>query len=66
MRLREGVMGARVMSLEALERGLDVDALDLATQQGFMKQLKANPSGKTSAILNNPPTIALAQRSTVW
>jgi cytochrome c2 len=44
--------------LQALKLGLcvDVDAIDGATQQELRRQLAADPSGKTSSLLNDPST----------
>lgn len=56
VRLPAGVMAAKVTPLKALQLGLsvDIDALDAATQQTLAAQLKADPSGKNSALLNDP------------
>jgi mono/diheme cytochrome c family protein len=55
-RLPAGMMAAKVTPLQALQLGLsvDVDALDPGTQKELMKQLKEDPSGKRSALLNDP------------
>ncbi|MBA3555223.1 MAG: hypothetical protein H0W29_10755 [Gemmatimonadales bacterium] len=58
VRLPAGVTAARVTPLQALELGLSVDleALDAATREALETQLRADPSGKTSALLNDPAT----------
>ena len=55
-RLPAGMKAAKVTPLKALQLGLcvDLDAIDLATQQELAKQLKADPSGSSSALLNDP------------
>ena len=59
LRLPEGLKAAKVTPMQALQLGLhvDVDALDTATKDSLMKELKADPSGKTSALLNDPNTL---------
>lgn len=56
VRLPQGVMAAKVTPLKALQLGLqvDVDAVDPAVQEQLTKELKADPSGKTSKLLNDP------------
>ncbi len=56
VRLPAGVTAARVTPMMALALGLqiDVEALDRGTVQALTAQLMADPSGKTSAILNDP------------
>ena len=56
VRLPAGIKAAKVTPLQALKLGLsvDVDAVDPATQQELAKQLKEDPTGKKSAILNDP------------
>ena len=58
VRLPAGVMEAHVTPLKALQLGLcvDFDALDAATQRELRSQLRDDPSGKTSALLNDPET----------
>ena len=60
VRLPAGVMAAKVTPLQAMQLGLsvDVDALDAATQQTLAAQLKADPSGQSSALLNDPAMTA--------
>ncbi|GAC1694089.1 MAG: hypothetical protein NVS9B5_36910 [Terriglobales bacterium] len=55
-----GMKDAKVTPLQALKLGLsvDVDALDAATQETLQKQLKEDPSGKSSSLLNDPDTTA--------
>jgi len=56
VRLPAGIMGAKVTPLQALELGLqvDADAIDAQTRAQLMRELAADPSGRTSALLNNP------------
>ena len=56
VRLPAGIKAAKVTPLQALQLGLsvDVDAVDPATQQKLMKELKDDPSGKRSELLNDP------------
>ena len=56
VRLPAGVAAAKVTPLKALQLGLyvDVDAIDSDTQQKLIAQLKTDPSGNTSALLNDP------------
>ncbi len=58
VRLPAGISAARVTPLEALQLGLQVDsdALDPATQRALMTQLEADPTGQSSALLNDPNT----------
>ncbi len=60
VRLPAGVMAARVTPLKAMELGLqvDVDALDAATRDALSAQLKADPTGRGSALLNDPAVTA--------
>ncbi len=60
LRLPAGVKAARVTPLKALELGLsvDVDMVDAATRKTLAEQLKADPSGRTSALLNDPDVTA--------
>ncbi|MEP6800752.1 MAG: hypothetical protein ABJC07_02355 [Acidobacteriota bacterium] len=55
VRLPAGVMAAHVTPFQALKLGLEVDsdALDPATRQALTEQLKADPTGRTSALLND-------------
>jgi len=59
-RLPAGVMATRVTPFQALRLGLEVDAdaLDPATRQALADQLKTDPTGQTSALLNDPMTTA--------
>ena len=56
VRLPAGIAEARVTPLQMLQLGVqvDVDAIDAATQQTLGAQLRADPSGRTSALLNDP------------
>ena len=60
-RLPAGIAAARVTPLQALQLGLqvDVDAIDAATQQTLGQQLRADPTGRTSALLNDPAVTAV-------
>lgn len=55
-RVPDGVAAARVTPLKALELGLsvDVDAVDDATKKTLASQLQADPTGRTSTLLNDP------------
>ncbi|MEP6635810.1 MAG: hypothetical protein ABJB97_03730 [Acidobacteriota bacterium] len=56
VRLPAGVVAARVTPLKALQLGLqvDVEALDGATKKAVAAELKKDPTGKTSALFNDP------------
>ena len=58
VRLPAGLVAAGVTPLQALALGVqvDIDAIDAATQRILMEQLRADPSGRTSALLNDPKT----------
>jgi cytochrome c2 len=60
VRLPAGMKAAGVTPFKALELGIsvDVDALDPATRKLLAEQLKADPSGRTSALLNDPAVTA--------
>jgi cytochrome c2 len=60
VRLPAGIKAAKVTPLKALQLGLmvDVDAVDPETQKELVKQLKEDPSGKKSALLNDPDVTA--------
>ncbi|MBA2303027.1 MAG: hypothetical protein H0W08_10375 [Acidobacteria bacterium] len=60
VRLPAGVMAARVTPLKAMELGLqvDIEALDSRTRDALTAQLKADPTGRTSALLNDPAATA--------
>ena len=49
-------MAAKVTPLQALQLGLsmDVDAVDPSTQDTLTEQLRRDPSGRSSALLNDP------------
>ena len=55
-RLPAGIVAAGVTPLQALALGLqiDVDALDASTQAALKAQLVVDPSGRSSALLNDP------------
>ncbi|MDQ6664914.1 MAG: hypothetical protein M3Z23_11025 [Acidobacteriota bacterium] len=59
-RMPAGIKAAKVTPLQALELGLsvDVDAVDATTRDTLMTQLKADPSGKSSSLLNDPKMTA--------
>ncbi len=59
VRLPAGMVAAKVTPLKALELGVqvDVDALDDATKRAIAEQLRADPSGRTSVLLNDPATL---------
>ena len=56
VRLPQGMVAAGVTPLKALQLGVqvDMDALDAATLRTLTEQLRADPSGRTSALLNDP------------
>ncbi len=56
VRLPAGVVAARVTPLQALQLGLqvDVEALDAATKKAVAAELKKDPTGKSSALFNDP------------
>ena len=60
VRMPMGIKAAKVTPLQALKLGLsvDVDALDAATKDVLAQQLKADPTGNSSALLNDPNTTA--------
>ncbi|MGB8509020.1 MAG: hypothetical protein WCD76_11605 [Pyrinomonadaceae bacterium] len=60
VRMPQGVAAARVTPMQALKLGLsvDVDALDAATKKTVAADLKADPTGRSSALLNDPATTA--------
>lgn len=67
-RVPKGVVDAKVTPLMALKLGLsvDVDALDMATQQAVAAELKKDPTGATSKLFNDPKTtIALLNANSV-
>ncbi|MDQ3228110.1 MAG: hypothetical protein M3Q13_00005, partial [Pseudomonadota bacterium] len=59
VRLPGGMMAAKVTPLKALELGvqIDMEALDAATMRTLMEQLRADPTGRSSALLNDPATL---------
>ncbi|MDQ6893503.1 MAG: hypothetical protein M3167_12590 [Acidobacteriota bacterium] len=60
VRLPAGVMAARVTPLQALNLGLnvDADALDPKTRQALAEELKSDPTGSKSPLLNDPDVTA--------
>jgi hypothetical protein len=60
VRMPQGMKAAQVTPLRALKLGLsvDADALDGATRSALAQQLKADPSGNSSSILNDPAATA--------
>ncbi len=68
VRLPAGMVAAGVTPMQALQLGvqIDLDAVDAATQQLLTEQLRADPSGRTSTLLNDPKTtIALINANAV-
>ena len=61
VRLPQGMVAAGVTPFKALQLGIqvDMDALDAATQQMLAGQLRADPSGRTSALLNDPKVLVV-------
>ena len=57
-RVPQGVVKSKLTPLKALQVGLsvDVDALDMATQQVVAAELKKDPTGATSKLFNDPKT----------
>ncbi len=60
VRLPAGMMAARVTPLQALQLGImvDIDALDAATQTALASELRTDPTGRTSPLMNDPMTLA--------
>jgi len=56
VRLPAGIVAAKVTPLMALQLGLqvDVEALDSATKKAVAAELKKDPTGKSSALFNDP------------
>ena len=56
VRLPAGIMAAGVTPLQALELGLQVDSdrVDAATKAQLARELSADPSGRSSRLLNDP------------
>ena len=56
VRMPMGIKSSKVTPMQALKLGLsvDVDALDSATQTTLMDELKADPTGNSSKLLNDP------------
>ena len=60
VRLPAGIKTAKVTPMQALELGLqvDVDAIDGPTKAKLAEELRADPSGRTSSVLNDPNVTA--------
>ena len=58
-RVPKGMMDDQVTPLKAMTIGLsfDVDALDVTTRRMLAEQLRSDPTGRTSALLNDPKTM---------
>ena len=58
VRTPQGMVAAKVTPMQALQLGLsvDVEALDDATKKTVAADLKADPTGHTSKLLNDPMT----------
>ena len=68
VRLPAGIKSARVTPMQALELGLqiDADAIDPATKTKLGAELAADPSGRSSSVLNDPAlTLALIKANAV-
>jgi len=68
VRLPQGIMRARVTPLQALKLGLQVDAdmIDGPTKARLAAELRADPSGRSSSLLNDPAvTVALVNAGAV-
>jgi cytochrome c2 len=59
VRLPQGMVAAGVTPFQALQLGvqIDMDAIDEATRAALTEQLKADPTGATSAWLNDPKNL---------
>ena len=60
VRLPAGMADRKVTPLQLLDLGVnfDVDALDRKTREALTAQLRADPSGRSSALLNDPKATA--------
>jgi cytochrome c2 len=58
VRVPDGMKAARVTPMMAMKLGIsvDVDALDAATLRELVAELRKDPTGKTSKLLNDPET----------
>ena len=68
VRLPQGIIAAKVTPMQALELGLQVDAdmIDATTKAKLAAELRADPSGRTSSLLNDPAvTLALVNAGAV-
>ncbi|MBC7840997.1 MAG: hypothetical protein H7099_01720 [Gemmatimonadaceae bacterium] len=61
VRLPAGMMAQRVTPMQALELGIsiDVDALSADTRRALTAELRIDPTGRTSAMLNDPAMLAM-------
>lgn len=59
VRVPQGMKADKVTPMMAMKMGLsfDVDALDAATRTTLADQLRNDPSGRSSALLNDPATL---------
>lgn len=67
-RVPKGMMDARVTPLQLLTIGVsvDIEALDGDTRRRLEEQLKADPTGRTSRLLNDPATtVALVNANAI-
>ncbi|HVT02722.1 MAG TPA: hypothetical protein VHL58_05020 [Thermoanaerobaculia bacterium] len=68
VRLPQGMVAAKVTPLQALGLGVqvDLDAIDPGTVGILVKQLKKDPTGKSSSLLNDPKvTVALLNANAI-
>lgn len=68
VRLPAGIIAAKVTPMQALELGLqiDADAIDSRTKAQLGAELNADPSGRSSKLLNDPAvTLALIKANAV-
>ena len=68
VRLPAGIVAAKITPLQALQLGLqvDADAVDAGTKAKLGAELKADPSGRSSSLLNDPAvTVALLKAGAV-
>jgi cytochrome c2 len=58
VRAPQGMMAQHVTPMMAMKIGLsvDIDSVDAATRRVLAEQLRTDPSGQTSALLNDPAT----------
>jgi cytochrome c2 len=68
VRLPEGIIAAKLTPMQALQLGLqvDADAIDAQTKAQLGAELSADPSGRSSKLLNDPNvTLALIKANAV-